>query len=174
VIDGQYSATPVVSFLGADSVTQGNWTGKYGTSAYVIPNGGATSLDHASLSFSEYFSYTWAGMTSDPRALQIASGASTGIASAITNYYGKSFYIHLNAYDDKPHLVAFYLLDWDNGMRSETFTITDASTGKFYDKQTFSGFSNGAYALWELKGNLTIQVTPNSGPGAVVSGIFIN
>jgi hypothetical protein len=106
--------------------------------------------------------------------LQTAPGASTRIASAITNYVGKSFYIHLNVYDDNLHLVALYLLDWDTGTRSETITITDASTGQLYDRQTFSGFHNGTYVLWELKGNLTIQVTPNSGTTAAVSGIFIN
>ena len=178
VIDEGFPPAGAALFLGADAAAQGNWTGKYGTGGYFIPNGNSTAFDHANLGFSEYFPYTWAGpwsgVNSDPRNLQTAPGASTRIASAITNYVGKSFYIHLNIYDDKPRLVALYLLDWDGSARSETITITDASTGQLYDKQTISGFHNGTYALWELKGNLTIQVTPNSVPSAVVSGIFIN
>ena len=36
------------------------------------------------------------------------------------------------------------------------------------------GFNGGVYAVWQLKGNLTIKVTPNSGPGPAISGIFID
>ena len=162
-----------VIFLGVDTVTKGNWTGRYGSGGYVIPNDVATQLDHANLSVSQSFNYTWAGLTSDPRALLKSPGATSGIASAFVNYYGQSFSINLNIYDNKPHTVSFYLLDWDSTSRSETITITDASTGQVYDTRTFSGFHNGEYAVWQLKGNLTIKVTPNSGAGAAVSGIFV-
>lgn len=163
-----------VLFLGVDTVTGGNWTNRYGAGGFYIPNDPqSTPLNFTNLSFAQYFNYTWAGLTSDPRALQTSPGATTRIASAIVNYYGQSFYMNLNIYDTKPHTVSFYLLDWD-GSRSETFTISDASTGQIYDTQTFSGLHNGVYAVWQLKGNLTIKVTPNSGPSAAVSGIFID
>ena len=156
----------------------GNWTG-IGNAGYMIPLGNSTPFDHANLTLTEFFPYLWSNLASDKRTLQTApcpyslTCSMSRIASAFTNYYGKSIYIHLNIYDNKPHLVWFYLLDWENVMRTETFTISDASTGKLYDQRTFSNFSGGVYALWNLRGNLTIQVTPNSG-SAVVSGIFMN
>jgi hypothetical protein len=161
-------------FQGVDTVTQGKWSGKYGSGGYLIPNGGSSPTDHTSVSFSQDFTYTWAGLTSDPRALQISPGVSQGIASAYLNYYGQTFFININIHDVVPHRVALYLLDWDGTSRSETVTITDASTGALYDTEIFSGFHNGEYAIWEMKGNLRIRVTPKSGPSAAVSGIFFN
>jgi hypothetical protein len=103
------------------------------------------------------------------------SPGSTGrIASAVTNYYGHSFYINLNIYDNKPHTVSFYLLDWDTTARSETITIRDASTGQVYPFVTFSHDQNGVYAVYQLLGNFSIEVKPNSGPSAEVSGIFLD
>jgi YVTN family beta-propeller protein len=170
-------ANPVVQpvvFQGLDTTTSGNWNGKYGSGGYMIANGNSTNLDHATVSLSQDFSYTWAGLTNDTRALQISPGAAGGIASAFVNYYGDSFYINLNVYDSKPHRVALYLLDWETAGRSETIAVSDASTGQVYDTQSFSNFQDGQYAVWQMMGNLTIKVTPNSGPGAVVSGIFLN
>jgi hypothetical protein len=66
------------------------------------------------------------------------------------------------------------LLDWDGTSRAETITISDASTGTVYDTESFSGFHNGEYAIWDLQGNFTINVTPTAGPSAAVSGIFFN
>ena len=163
-----------VIFLGTDTTTAGNWPVRYGAGGYVIPNDVATTLDHTNVSFSEFFNYTWAPLTSDPRALRTSPVATSGIASAVTNFFGRSFNINLNNYDTKPHTVSLYLLDWDTTSRSQTVTITDASTGELYDTRTFSNFRNGVYAAWQLRGNLTIKVTPTSGPSAVVSGIFID
>ena len=170
--------------LGTDTTTGGSWPSRYvpsppgshgyGSGGYFIPNGVSAVLDHINLSFTQFFNYTWAALTSDPRAPRTSVAATSGIASAITNYYGQSFNINLNNYDNKPHMVSIYMLDWDGSSRSQTITITDASTGELYDARTFSNFHNGVYAAWQLKGNLTIKVTPTSGPSAVVSGIFID
>jgi hypothetical protein len=162
--------------LGGDTSTQGNWPGLYGTGGYAIADGVTTPLDHTNLSISQGFLYTWAGVTSDPRALLLGPGAAAGIASAFTNYAGQSVTVNLNIYDNKPHTVGLYLLDWDgSNSRKETFTISDASTGVVYETGSYvAGFSGGYYLHFLLKGNLKIQVTPNSGPSAVVSGIFID
>ncbi len=173
-ICGTLVAASGAIFQGIDTTTQGHWPGQYGAGGYSIPNLVTTTLVDATLSFSQYFDYTWAGATADPRALRTSPSAVIGIASAVTNYYGKSFLIHLNEYDVKPHRLALYLLDWDTTSRSETIVITDADTGKVYDQETFSSFHNGEYATWQIKGNLLITVTPTAGPSAVVSGIFID
>lgn len=96
------------------------------------------------------------------------------MASAFTNYFEQPLSIGLNIYDSVPHTISFYLLDWDGTSRSETFTITNASTGQLYAQSTFSTFHNGLWVMWQLKGNLAITITPNSGPGVAVSGIFVD
>jgi hypothetical protein len=68
--------------------------------------------------------------------------------------------------------VALYLLDWDTTTRAETVSVLDASTNTVLDTQTFSSFHNGLYAIYNLKGNLKLQITPIGGGSPVLSGIF--
>ena len=167
-----FVVAPPVTFAGVDTTTQGTWTGVYGSAGYLIANEAPSYLNYATVSFLGDFTYTWAGETSDPRALQTAPGASTRIASAFTQYYNTAFSINININDGNLHQVALYLLDWDSNIRNETITISDASTGQVYDSETFSNFHNGEWAIWNVRGNLNFTITPNAGPSAAVSGIF--
>jgi hypothetical protein len=70
--------------------------------------------------------------------------------------------------------VALYCLDWDNRSRVERIDILDAATNTVLDSRNVSAFTNGQYLIWNLRGNLKIQVTRTSGDNAVVSGLFFN
>jgi len=63
-------------------------------------------------------------------------------------------------------------LDWDNQGRAETIQIVDAASNHQLDIQTLSNFTNGVYLVWNISGNVKINVTVTSGPNAVVSGVF--
>ena len=161
------------SFAGLDTTTQGAWTGKYGSAGYLIANGSSVNSTYATVGFLNALTYTWAEQTTDARALQSSAGASTGIASAYTQYSGQSFTVNIGIGDGNTHKVSLYLLDWDSSSRTETITILDAVTNTVLDMETFSGFHNGQYASWNVKGNVIIKVTPN-GFSPVLSGIFFN
>jgi hypothetical protein len=163
-----------VSYAGLDTTTEGAWTGKYGAHGYMIANGSSSAPTYASASVKGGFTYTWANQTTDPRALQSSPGSATGIASAYTAYSGASFSINVNVTDGNLHPIALYLLDWDTTSRAQTITILDAASNTVLDTKTFSGFHNGQYAVWNIKGNVTISVTPNGGASGVVSGVFFN
>jgi hypothetical protein len=62
----------------------------------------------------------------------------------------------------------------DNSSRNETITILDSLTNTVLDTENFSGFHNGQYAAWNIKGNVTMTVTPNGYVSPAVSGIFFN
>jgi len=47
-------------------------------------------------------------------------------------------------------------------------------TGALLDTRTISNFANGLYLVWNISGNVTIKVSCNSGPNAVISGVFFN
>ena len=163
---------PAAIFVGVDTVTQGGWTGKYGATGYLIANGSSFNPGYATVGFTGVLTYTWAGQTAEARALQSAPGAATGIASAYTQYAGQGFSINVGINDGGTHKVSLYLLDWDGFTRNQTITILDAATNTVLDTQTFSGFHNGVYAVWNLKGNVVVRVTPNGGGSPAVSGIF--
>ena len=158
------------TYLSLDTRTQGTWTGVYGSDGFIIAQDADNAPSYASVSLTGQSAWTWITPTSDPRALQIASGSSTRIAS--TYYGGSSFAINLNLTDGNAHKVALYLLDWDAGSRAETIAILDASTHSVLSAQAFSGFQNGQLASWNIKGNVIVQVTLTGGENPVVAGIF--
>ena len=158
------------TYAGLDTTTEGTWTGKYGTDGYVIPNDATNLPGYATMSVTGATAYSWAGTTSDVRALQTAGGATTRIASAY--YAGNSFTINVNLTDGKTHKMALYLLDWDSTTRAETITIKDAVSGTVLDTESYSSFHNGEYGAWNIKGNVIIQVTRTGSANAVVNGIF--
>jgi hypothetical protein len=163
----------VVTYIGSDSATQGTWTDKYGANGQLIANDSTSSPPaYAAVGLAGDSLYTWAASTTDVRALQTASGASTRIAS--TYYSPTNFTITVNLTDGNAHRIGLYLLDWDSTARAETISFTDATSGATLSTQSFASFHNGVYAVWDVQGNVKITVTKNAGSNAVVSGIFFD
>ncbi len=160
-------------YRGLDTTAKGTWTGTYGSGGYIIANDANTPPPYAIVSLTGDAAWTWVNPTTDMRALQTASGASTRIASTFYST-GSSFNINVNLTDGNAHRVALYLLDWDTTSRAQTISILDASTNLVLDTESFSNFSNGEYAIWNLTGNVIIQVTRTNGINAVVAGIFFD
>src|SRR5262249_5420670 len=102
------------SFTGLDTTTQGAWTGKYGSGGYLTANGSSVNSTYGTVGLLNALTYTWAEQTTDARALQSSAGASTGIASAYTQYSGQSFTINIGIGDGNTHKISLYLLDWDS------------------------------------------------------------
>ena len=168
---GSSSAT----YSGLDTTTEGTWSGKYGADGGQIANDTSVALpSYASLTFNGASTYTWDGLTTDPRALQVSSGSASRIASTYFTL-NPSFSVSLNLTDDNTHQVALYLLDWSNNGRSETIAIADAVTKTVLSTQSFTNFDNGQYAIWEIKGDVVITVTVTSngvGDNPLIAAIF--
>ncbi len=172
VIVTSTGVTGSATFIGTDTTTQGIWTPNYGSDGHLIANDADLPPAYATVSFSGDTPHSWARSTSDRRTLQTASSAETRIPS--TYYAAGSFKINVNLTDGDSHQIALYLLDWDTSARSETISILDAGANAILSTQRFSSFHNGVYAVWNIKGNVVIQVTQTGGGNAVVSGIFFD
>jgi hypothetical protein len=166
------TAPTTATYSGLDTATQGTWTGKYGSNGEIIANGTNTTPGFATVSLTDDTAYTWAASTTDVRALQTSSGASSRIASAF--YSSSSFVVNLNLTDGNVHKISLYLLDWDGSAREDTISIVDAENNTVLNTQSFSSFHNGEYAVWNVQGHVLIQVTKTGGSNAVVSGIFVD
>jgi hypothetical protein len=71
------------------------------------------------------------------------------------------------------HQLAIYAIDWDNQGRTENIQIVDGTTGAPLDTlRTVSSFAGGIYLIWNISGNIQINVTNTAGPNAVISGVF--
>ena len=172
---GKPTITATASFLGSSSTTQGSWHGVYGASGYDIAadtSAGNPKLpSYATLGINGASTYTWAGSTTDVRALQ--NSANTGrIAS--TWYTSTSMSFDLNLTDGQSHKVSLYFVDYDSTVRNEQIQIIDATTGAVLDTETISSFHGGEYLSWNVTGNVVIKITNlNAKSNAVVSGLFI-
>ncbi len=162
------------TYVGLDTTTQGSWGGHYGSNGSLIANETADLPAYATVDVAGE-PYIWAASTSDARALQITSAASTRTA---TTYYSPysigSFDIDVNLTDGNQHKISLYLLDWDSTLRAETISVLDPASGTVLDRETYEGFHNGEYAAWTVSGHVVIQVTRTAGANAVVSGVFVD
>jgi len=167
-----FGPAAVATFSGTQTTTQGNWTGQFGADGQVIANDETNVPAYATFNLIGDSTFTWTTSTSDPRALQTASGSSSRIASTFLAY--NTFTIDLNLIDGNTHKISLYLCDWDNYGRAETITVVDAATQTVISSQSFASFAGGIYAVWEMKGHSQIQVTRTAGPNATVNAVFFN
>jgi hypothetical protein len=156
------------AFLKLDATTEGGWQGNYGVDGYSIPFGSQKLPSYAAFTMQNQSSWTWMAATSDPRALSTGAGT----AAATTWYCSPAFSFDVNMTDGKTHQFSMYALDWDFRGRSETVQITDANTGWVLDTENVTNFTNGVYLAWNITGHVKVNVTGNSGPNAVISGVF--
>jgi len=161
--------TPTAAvFVRTDSSTQGSWKSAYGVNGYSIAGDATSYPAYAQVSFNPS-STTWAGSTTDVRALQ-KTAASDRVAAAW--YSWSSFSMDVNFTDKQTHQMALYFLDWDSTSRAETVDVLDAGTGAVLDTRSISGFGAGVYLVWNLTGHAIIRFTRTGGPNAVLSGCF--
>jgi hypothetical protein len=151
-----------------DTTTEGSWKGKYGAAGYEIPNVSANPPSYATFAVQNATAYTWNANTSDPRALQLPTGAGSW---ASTWFNPTAFNINVSITDGGTHQIALYALDWDSSGRSETINVTDAKTGAVLDTRSISSFTNGVYLVWNISGSVQINIVSTIS-NAVISGVF--
>ena len=157
------------SFVNLDGSTQGTWHGIYGSDGYNVVNDTANYPSYAQVTTSNQSSYTWAGSTSDVRALQKGVGSDR---IAATWYAPSTFDIDVNISDGQTHQIALYSLDWDATGRAQTIEVRDAASDALLDSRNVSSFSNGQYAVWNISGHVKFRVTKTAGVNAVVAGLM--
>jgi hypothetical protein len=70
--------------------------------------------------------------------------------------------------------VSFYALDWDNANRAQRIEVLDSTTGAVLHSTNLTGFQNGAYLAYDVKGSVTFRFTRTAGPNAVLSALFFD
>ncbi|MFN7948939.1 MAG: hypothetical protein U0Z53_26535 [Blastocatellia bacterium] len=158
-----------VSFVSADSTTKGNWKTGYGSDGYNVIGDTSFIPAWASIKTSGNLSYTWAGSTTDARALKKVFSSD---AVAACWYSGSSFTADVNLTDTASHRLALYFLDWDRNGRAQTVEVLDVLTGAVLDTRTISNFSEGQYLVWTVRGSVRFRFTRTAGSNAVLSGLF--
>ena len=159
------------TYVSTDTTTQGTWRGSYGNDGYSLSQSSAALPSYATMTLQNAANWTWAGSTTDGRALQKAAPATDRLAAT---WYGSQFTMNVSITDGQSHRVRLYFLDWDSTSRSQRIDVINPSTGAVLDTRTISGFSGGQYLTWDVTGNVAFRVTQLAGANAVVSGVFFN
>ncbi len=161
------------SFLDADTTTQGNWIGMYGTEGYNDLGSGVNNPTYATVTPAGQSLYTWATPPfSAGQALQVPPAGISRIAAAW--YSSTSFTIDVNVAAGHSYDLELYFVDYDAHGRAETVTLTDSSTGTTLNSQSVSNFASGEYLVWTISGNVLITITRTAGINAVLDGLFFD
>jgi hypothetical protein len=130
----------MATFQALDTTTEGTWKGVYGGDGYNVINDRVAYPSYVTVTPSGQNSHTWAGSTTDVRALSKASSSTDRIAA--TWFSSSSFLIDLAFKDTAQHQLAIYCLDWDSTSRAERIDILDTN-GVLLNTQNVSNFHNG-------------------------------
>jgi hypothetical protein len=80
----------------------------------------------------------------------------------------------INLLDAQTHRFAFYLLDWDMRGRTEAVDVIDAASGALLDSRAATGFTDGQYLVWNIKGRVLFRIRLTGGANAVYSAAFLD
>lgn len=164
------AGTNTAAFVAQDTATHGSWKGHYGSDGYWL-QGDAKSLPGYATVTTGSTTYTWAGSTTDPKALSKAASTTDRIAAT---WYGSTVSLDVNLTDGQSHKVSLYAMDWDVLGRSQTVAVLDAGSSAVLDSRSESGFGSGVYATWLVKGHVTFRLTQTGPSNAVTSAIFFD
>ena len=163
------------SFVRIDTMTQGNWTGIYGSDGYVIPNTTTNKVpSYVTLTPQNEALYTWTSYGTEIRDLLVPGGGARQASCWYTAPGSSSFELDVNISDGNTHQIALYALDWDERSRAETIQVLDGATGAVLDARSLSNFTNGLYAVWNISGHVTFNVILTGGLNAVIGGAFFD
>jgi hypothetical protein len=155
----------------SDTTTSGSWKGAYGMDGQASPYSDFLPPAYVTLTAESSSQWSWAYPTTSAAGLQKRT---TTERIATCWYSGTVMYFHLPFTDTATHRVSFYFLDFDAAGRQQKVELYDRASGQLLASSTVANFQNGTYFTWDLKGNILVKVTRNSGPNAVVSGIFFD
>ncbi len=170
--------TQSAAFVALDSSTKGNWPAHYGNDGYVVVGATAVNASYSgAISAPNASTYVWNQTNYDVKALYKSPALTDRIAATwynTGNAAGGSFTIDVPITDTTvTHQVALFCSDYDNGNRAETVKVQTPS-GTVLDTESVSGFSDGKYLVWNVKGHVQFVVTQTAGTSAVVSGVFLD
>ncbi len=175
-----------VDRMSIDSVTGGDWGGKYGSSGYVLfaydkgqdvrkmPDFVADV--HCRLNDT----VQWALNVNDPRAPASSekNGFPRNVAAIHTRNAVPCFQtmtVDVIVKNEKSFRTSLYFLDWDDQNRNVQIEIFDLATLKLLSPvQVVKNFAGGKYLSFTYDNSVRIRINMINEPNASVSGIFFD
>lgn len=164
-----------VEFLGYDTVTGGNWIGRYGSDGVTFSASTDAKPSYVASLASTGSPFTWHTSQTVIPAYYETINAVGGNRRARCWYSGTNYNITVNA-GALPRVVTFYLLDYDSYTRRQRITVLDGGTTlETRDIEDYAAnYHNGVYLSWLVRGTVIFRPTLVSGANAVVSMVLFD
>ena len=158
-------------FVKEDTTTEGNWQGTYGTQGYDIIGNASSLPSYATVTPSGEASGTWTTSTTDPRALEDATGT-----SRVAGFMVAPEQLHVEReHDRRPDArsdAVLPRLGQHNPQRDRA--NQQRRHGAVLSTETVFSFHSGEYLQYAVSGNVLITITRVTGANAVLSGLFFD
>lgn len=150
---------------------RGDWPEHYGSQGFVL-FGGQTNLPSLlALTPPGSARQEWPELIGDRRAPLLPDRSARVAIGYATS---PEITLELNFSDPETHRVTLYLVDWNRSQASITLFIESGTTGQILDSQTMSGFEEGAYVSFNLRGQVRLRLRASQAPGPVLAGLFLD
>lgn len=147
-------------FVGLDTNTRGNWIGRYGRETYIIPGLHEELPPFVSLTVSNLLVYKRGLEDVDTRAVQLTDSESRSANCWVSG--GTTMAFHFNFTDDKVHQLGIYTASWGTNKPVLKLHVVDASSGTVLDERTLQDVDNGVHIVYNVRRQLSVQITPPS------------
>jgi hypothetical protein len=136
---------------------------------------------YVSLSITAAQRWTYSLATSDKYALRYfqnppPTDGSNRIAAVLYDYSTVESPIRLSIdVGDNTRKVSFYCFDQQSAVaRTQRIEIIDPTSLEVLETYTPTGFQNGVYFVFEIRGKVEVKISRVTGSNAVISGIFFD
>jgi hypothetical protein len=158
-------------FAGNDYATKGAWLGVRGAEGYIIPGLAQSLPSNVTFNVGGAAPLSW-GATEDPRSLQAPQTPAARWASGWAGTGAMDF--DFNFSDGATHRLSMYLLDEKRAGVALHVQLIDIHSGRVLVQQPVSGFEEGRYLSWDVKGAVRVRVSAIGAGAPVVNGFFLD
>jgi len=178
------------TFLGRDSLTQGDWSSKYGKDAYMLFNylseeGMPEHLrslneDIIDITLNLNADSVWGVDLNDNRVLtpdnqQVFKQNAGAIFTQDPRACWQTMTIDVKLIHQTEYEFSLYFLDWDNKSRRTAIEVIDLETKNIIAPvRIVDNYSHGKYMTYRYNKSVRFRINHVRGPNAVVSGIFFD
>ena len=160
------------TFLGEDTVSHGDWGGRYGKDGYVLFNHYGNGKDKASLP--PYVSSVNSYMKSSNGKPGYRAGPA-GLYSGDPEACQQSFLVTIQVKGQQKYQVALYFADYDDKGRRQAVDLFDESSLRLVaPTKIVRDFRGGKYLIYSYDRSARFRIYQVRGENAVLNGIFFD
>lgn len=160
------------TFIGEDRLTQGDWSSAYGALGQFVVAGWTNLSPNLGVS-ADGFIHTFTSWDFTAPSLRYPNSEGR-LAACYFAHASTDIELRVSTRDARPVRMGLYFLDWPGEGRAQQIVLQDVATGRNIDIRSIESFADGAYLVWNIRGEVRILIRSLNDFNAVVSGVFFD